>query len=68
RFVIPLWIICIVTISSIIFGLHSYRDGQEMVRGLAIFYAAVHRPAFAMALAWMVYSCCAGHGGRQRPF
>ncbi|GIX87793.1 nose resistant to fluoxetine protein 6 [Caerostris darwini] len=63
RFVIPLWIICIVTISSIIFGLHSYRDGQEMVRGLAIFYAAVHRPAFAMALAWMVYACCAGHGG-----
>ncbi|GBM36607.1 Nose resistant to fluoxetine protein 6 [Araneus ventricosus] len=63
RIVVPLWIICLVTLSSIIFGLHSYRDGQEMHRGLAIFYAAVHRQAWAIALAWMIYACCAGQGG-----
>ncbi|GFU36088.1 nose resistant to fluoxetine protein 6 [Nephila pilipes] len=34
-----------------------------MPKELAIFYAAVHRPAWAMALGWIVYACSTGQGG-----
>ncbi|XP_035233367.1 nose resistant to fluoxetine protein 6-like [Stegodyphus dumicola] len=63
-----LWLASFVTCSAIIFGLHPYHDGRPMERGLAIFYAAVHRPSWALAIGWIVYACATGHGGVVNSF
>ncbi|KAG8184567.1 hypothetical protein JTE90_007683 [Oedothorax gibbosus] len=63
RLALPLWIACFLCLSSIVFGLHDHRHGEPMVRGLSVLYAALHRPAWAVALGWIVYACATGHGG-----
>ncbi|XP_054717677.1 O-acyltransferase like protein-like [Uloborus diversus] len=63
RTAILLWISALVTMCCIIFGLHHYRDGEEMERSLAIFYAALHRPAWAISIGWIIYACASDCGG-----
>ncbi|XP_015904608.1 nose resistant to fluoxetine protein 6 [Parasteatoda tepidariorum] len=68
RLVLLAWLASLLTMSSIVLGLYDYRDGAEMSRSLAVFYAAFHRPAWALVIGWIIYACATGYGGVVNSF
>lgn len=48
---------------SVLLGLFSYRHGETMEPALSALYAGAHRPAWALGIAWIVFSCTFGYGG-----
>ena len=63
--VISLWIASCVTCCAIVFGLYHYRDDGDMNRILAVLYSSLHRPAWGLALGWVVYACATENGGKS---
>lgn len=61
--IVSLWIATCVTCCAIVFGLYHYRDDGDMNRVLAVFYSSLHRPAWGLALGWVVYACATKNGG-----
>ena len=56
---------------SIIYGLIPYLDETEVPEinpAVSIIYGSLHRTAWAVVVAWIIYACDAGYGGIQIVF
>ncbi len=57
-------------ILAVIYGLIPYLDETAVPAidpTVSLFYGSLHRTAWAMAVAWMVYACTKGYGGKSFP-
>jgi len=58
------WILAAVCNLSVLYGLYDSVNGNvhlsELVKSL---YAAVHRTAWAVGVAWVIFACITGNGG-----
>jgi len=62
--VILFWFLAAVCNLSVLYGLYDTVNGNvhlsNVVRSL---YAAVHRTAWAVGVAWVIFACITGNGG-----
>ncbi|GBN02967.1 Nose resistant to fluoxetine protein 6 [Araneus ventricosus] len=63
-YVITGWLLSILFAMSSVLGSHRFSTGDEESRALAILYAGVHRVVFSSAVAWVLYACITGRGGK----
>ena len=66
------WSISIATGLAIVYGLDSAKIAigendpeKELTISATVIYAGFHRFAWALACAWVVFSCCRGYGGNS---
>ncbi|KAK8406207.1 hypothetical protein O3P69_007137 [Scylla paramamosain] len=61
------WIAAVATMSAVVFGLKDYNTltmkPHEYVPAISILYGGLHRLAWGVAVAWMVFACHMGYGG-----
>ncbi|XP_045129654.1 nose resistant to fluoxetine protein 6-like isoform X2 [Portunus trituberculatus] len=61
------WIAALATMSAVVFGLKDYNTltmkPHEYVPAISILYGGLHRLAWGVAVAWMIYACHMGYGG-----
>ncbi|MPC24985.1 Nose resistant to fluoxetine protein 6 [Portunus trituberculatus] len=61
------WIVALATMSAVVFGLKDYNTltmkPHEYVPAISILYGGLHRLAWGVAVAWMIYACHMGYGG-----
>lgn len=55
------WIIAFGCSFTVVFGLYHV----EMSRTTALFYNSLCRSSFVIGLAWLIYACETGHGGKM---
>ena len=63
------WVLAIVVGMSIVYGLYPYYNPsegffKEMNPDVAALYESTHRFAWSLAVAWVVFACVTGYGGR----
>jgi len=50
---------------SLIYGLYGCANGSvHLSNAVASVYAAVHRTAWAIGVAWVIFACITGNGGK----
>ena len=61
------WVIAIATGLAIVYGLNipKFATGEREEFSMAekILYGGFHRLAWAIAVAWVIFTCCRGYGG-----
>ena len=66
------WCVAISLCSLVVFGFH-HRDNCNPAdtdcplntpKSMDYTYQATHRDAFALGVAWIVFACCSGYGGK----
>ncbi|XP_057365085.1 nose resistant to fluoxetine protein 6-like [Daphnia carinata] len=60
------WTLSSAIILAVIYGLVPYLDENEVPTinpAISLFYGSLHRTAWAIAVAWIVYACTRGYGG-----
>ena len=67
------WVIAMATGLAIVYGLNipDHINGDSLT-GLSmaenILYGGFHRLAWSIAVAWVIFTCCRGYGGKVRTF
>lgn len=62
------WIIATALACGAIFGLYDYSQGHQLDVGWRAAYSALGRPAWAIAIAWLIFACHNGYGGPVNRF
>ncbi|KAF8370780.1 hypothetical protein PRIPAC_77209, partial [Pristionchus pacificus] len=60
---IGMWLATIALILTLIVGLHSQMEGELIPIFWRAMYSAFSKPAWALALSWIIISCYYGYGG-----
>ncbi|GFR63502.1 nose resistant to fluoxetine protein 6-like [Elysia marginata] len=63
HFVLIGWLAAIATGLAVIYGLYPYFKGTDMDPHAASIYNALSRTAWALSVAWIIFSCVTGSGG-----
>ncbi|XP_037085547.1 nose resistant to fluoxetine protein 6-like [Pollicipes pollicipes] len=60
-----LWVLAAAVALLVVYGMHAYNrePSRAWMPAVAVAYAALHRPAWALACGWVVLACATGHGG-----
>ena len=64
--VVIAWTISLSTLFVVIYGLNMpvlFETGLPPSEATNIFYGGLHRLAWAIALAWVIWACAKGYGG-----
>ena len=67
------WVIAMATGLAIVYGLNipNHINGESLT-GLSmaenILYGGFHRLAWSIAVAWVIFTCCRGYGGKVQTF
>lgn len=62
------WTLSSMTMTAIVLGLYPYLDELEVPKiniFVTVLYGALHRAAWALAVAWMIIACMHGYGGKN---
>ena len=60
------WAFATATALAIVYGLYPYIDVNkvpEIDPALSIIYGSMHRFAWSIAVAWVIFACAKGYGG-----
>ncbi|KAF4528377.1 hypothetical protein B566_EDAN016911, partial [Ephemera danica] len=58
------WALCMAVLYAVMFGAYDLVQFDHMYDPVeASLYGALHRPAWAIAVAWIIFACHAGYGG-----
>ncbi|CAH1248349.1 Hypp8112 [Branchiostoma lanceolatum] len=57
------WCSAIASALAVVFGLYGVYNGAVLSYSVNMFFIAIHRSVWAMALGWMVVACYHGYGG-----
>jgi hypothetical protein len=58
------WSLSLWTLYSVVYGMFDLVQFDHQYNAIeTALYGALHRPAWAMAVAWVVFACQAGYGG-----
>jgi hypothetical protein len=58
------WALCMAVLYAVVFGAYDlvqFDHGYDPVE--ATLYGSLHRPAWAIAVAWIIFACHSGYGG-----
>jgi len=63
--VLLFWCLAAVCSLSVLYGLYGSVNGYvHLSNTVRSFYAAVHRTVWASGVAWVIFACVTGNGGR----
>jgi hypothetical protein len=60
------WAFATATALAIVYGLYPYVDVNKMPEidpAVSIIYGSMHRFAWSIAIAWVIFACVKGYGG-----
>ena len=58
------WTVATVGNVSVVYGLYNMMNGHPVSVGVSAFYNAVSRTVWAIGVAWVIFACVTGHGGK----
>ena len=58
------WMLAAVGNLSVLYGLYHMVNGHPISLGVSAFYNSVSRTVWAVGVAWVIFACVTGHGGR----
>lgn len=61
---LALWIVSLVVLATCVFGGYNLQSNGHNIRLESAMYVAFIRPAWAIALCWVIYACLFGYGGK----
>ena len=63
--VIVFWLLAAACNLSVVYGLYGSANGYvHLSNAMRSLYAAVHRTAWAVGVAWVIFACITGNGGQ----
>ncbi|XP_059481023.1 nose resistant to fluoxetine protein 6-like [Neocloeon triangulifer] len=58
------WALCLAVLYAVVFGSYDiFQYGRENDSMEAALYGGLHRPAWALAVGWIIFACNCGYGG-----
>ena len=57
------WCVAATINLAVLYGLYDVAHGKELTDGANAIYSSLHRVAWAVGLAWVIFACVTGHGG-----
>ena len=63
------WTLAIITGITIVYGLDLpkiFNGEKEMSMAENVLYGGFHRLCWSIAVAWVIFTCCRGYGGKFR--
>ncbi|XP_022237223.1 O-acyltransferase like protein-like [Limulus polyphemus] len=57
------WLFSSFLFLSVMYGMRSWNSGVEGSTVVAVMYASLHRPLWALSVAWVILMCVTGRGG-----
>ena len=58
------WTLAAVCNLSVLYGLYHMMNGHPISVSLSAFYNSVFRTVWAVGVAWVIFACVTGHGGK----
>ncbi|KAH7695345.1 Protein OAC-39, partial [Aphelenchoides avenae] len=62
------WLLSFALMATVVFSLRGYFSGTYLDLGYRVVYSALSKPAWGLALSWIIISCYYGHGGILNSF
>lgn len=63
------WCLAIATGLAVVYGLNIpeiYFGDKEITLAESVVYGGFHRLAWAIAVSWVIFTCCRGYGGKKK--
>ena len=58
------WAVAVIIGMSVVYGLWGVANNHPLSPEVNALYAGMHRVAWAVAVAWVIFACLTGHGGK----
>jgi hypothetical protein len=59
------WAIATGTALLVLYGLYDDMNGERLSTDVAALYNTVHRTIWGACVAWVIFACATGYGGKQ---